>query len=121
MMADPGNRGSAKAHEMMRGDVISSICLAAEPRKPSRPVAVTLHQQAVYMAATGQPPEPKHPCHAGAIQTWFKMLTPTTLVRRLISLFKRLSRFVEWIFGQCSREVSAGPRSCGPSSGRTEA
>lgn len=52
MMADPGNRGSAKAHEMMRADVSSSICLAAEPRKPSRPAAVTPHQQAGYTTAS---------------------------------------------------------------------
>ena len=52
MMADPGDRGSAKAHETMRADASSSICLAVEPRKPSRPAAVTLHQKAGYTTAS---------------------------------------------------------------------
>ncbi len=52
MMADPGNRGSAKALETMRAGVSSPICLAAEPRKPSRPAAITLHQQAGYTTAS---------------------------------------------------------------------
>ncbi len=52
MTAGPGNRGSAKLLETMQAGVSSPICLAAEPRKPSRPAAVTLQQQAGYTTAS---------------------------------------------------------------------
>lgn len=70
MMADPGDRGSAKAHETMRAFVSSSICLAAEPRKPSRPAAISLHEQAGYAtASTGIAMIGKFPCQGEVVHT----------------------------------------------------
>lgn len=70
MMADPGNRGSAKVLETMRADVSSSICLAAEPRKPSRPAATSLHEQAGYTtASTGIAVIEKFPCKVEVVHT----------------------------------------------------
>ena len=70
MMADPGDRGSAEALETMRTDANSSICLAAEPRKPSRPAATSLHEQAGYTtASTGVAVIEQLPCKVEVVHT----------------------------------------------------
>ena len=70
MMADPGNRGSAKVLETMRAYVSSSICLAVEPRKPSRPAAATPREQAGYTtASTGIAMIVENPCKDEVVHT----------------------------------------------------
>ena len=70
MMADPGDRGSAKAPETMRADMSSSICLAADPRKPSRPAALSPREQAGYTtASTGHVVVEEIPCEKEAVHT----------------------------------------------------
>ena len=52
MMANRYDPGSAKAHETTRACLSSSICQAVEPRKPSRPAAVSPHTKAGYTTAS---------------------------------------------------------------------